>query len=235
MMDLHNHTTWSDGLHSVRDLAENAARHNVKHLGVTDHLHTLKVKSLPYDKVFEYVQEIRLVQNEFRHSLKLYAGVEINLNTVQTKLSRLDYGAINQLDYVLLEGVEESSEFLKLTQLPKYLKNIECAAGFAHADLLNIAQDYQKQGGLDFVLKFMKEHNLFWEINTSQRYPFFNLLLYHPDFFLNEEIEFLLDKLKQYQVPISVGSDTHSFEYYEIERLRKGNEVIGLHRLLSLF
>ena len=41
--DLHAHTNWSDGAHSIMEMAERANRKGYQYLAITDHSHSLRI------------------------------------------------------------------------------------------------------------------------------------------------------------------------------------------------
>ena len=45
-MDLHNHTIWSDGIHTPEKIIQNAIVNSVTTIGISDHFETDKCQSL---------------------------------------------------------------------------------------------------------------------------------------------------------------------------------------------
>lgn len=87
MQDLHNHTVWSDGDNTVAEIYNNAMKHGVDEIGISDHYHKIK----DYNG---YLEELS------RYPIK--KSVEIMATYVIQK--RVDVEWCNKnLDYVILE------------------------------------------------------------------------------------------------------------------------------------
>jgi DNA polymerase (family 10) len=77
---LHNHSTWSDGKASIKDMALAAMARGYKVLAITDHSHSLgivqgiKAEDLPKQRA-----EIDAVQAELGDRIKLLQGVELEI------------------------------------------------------------------------------------------------------------------------------------------------------------
>src|SRR6267143_4619098 len=76
-VDLHSHTTASDGALSPRELVQLAARHGVHVLAVTDHDST---EGLPV-----------AIEEAARHEIEIVAGLEINCDVPGSEIHVLGY------------------------------------------------------------------------------------------------------------------------------------------------
>lgn len=87
MQDLHNHTVWSDGDNTVAEIYDNAVKHGVDQIGISDHYHVIK----DYNG---YLEELS------RYPVK--KSVEIMATHVIQKQVDITWCNKN-LDYVILE------------------------------------------------------------------------------------------------------------------------------------
>lgn len=78
--ELHAHTTWSDGVLSVKELAEEAKRRGFKVLAITDHSGGLGItQGLTIEKMHEQRKEIDRVQKEMGDSIRILQGSEVEI------------------------------------------------------------------------------------------------------------------------------------------------------------
>jgi hypothetical protein len=98
--------------------------------------------------------------------------------------------------------------------------------GLAHTDLLNSCKIY----GLRTVINMLKENNLFWELNVNSGYEYFDEVVDSIDTWKTSR---LFKKLKKNNIPISVGSDTHCLDYYDVEKLQIGN-MLAKHKSIKM-
>lgn len=78
--ELHAHTTWSDGVLSVKELAEEAKRRGFKVLAITDHSGGLGItQGLTIEKMHEQRKEIDRVQKEMGGSIRILQGSEVEI------------------------------------------------------------------------------------------------------------------------------------------------------------
>jgi DNA polymerase (family X) len=80
--DLHMHTTWSDGKLSVREMAEAARAHGLKHIVITDHSVSLGVANgLNVERLRAQREEIRRVDAEMGPNFRVFQGVELEIRS----------------------------------------------------------------------------------------------------------------------------------------------------------
>lgn len=97
--DLHMHTVWSDGHHSVRQMAEAARAKGYKYIAITDHSRSLRVAGgLSIEELLAQREEIVAVNRELT-DIRVLAGVEMDILAD----GRLDYpdDVLQSLDYVI--------------------------------------------------------------------------------------------------------------------------------------
>ena len=113
--NLHTHTSYSDGKHSVRENIESAIKLGMKSLGFSDHCYTYFDTSycIPKDKVGDYIKEVRDLGKEYRDQIEIYLGYELDGYAIMEKRELYDY-IIGDVHYVRtpdgLKAVDLSGE-----------------------------------------------------------------------------------------------------------------------------
>jgi histidinol phosphatase-like PHP family hydrolase len=78
--DLQMHSTWSDGVESIGDLAEAACELGWTRIGVTDHSYGLPIaRGMSMEAAVRQQREIDAVNARFRGRVRVYKGVEANI------------------------------------------------------------------------------------------------------------------------------------------------------------
>lgn len=222
-MDLHNHTIWSDGADKPEDIILNAINHKVEAVGITDHFCHDYNRSLGFEKINFYLNKIGRFKTKYCNEIKVFIGIEIAYSYLLKNYKVLPYDKLNQLDFILLENLDYIPATTNLEDVADLLNEFKCTRGLAHTDLVKLSGKYGKKGGMDYVLEFVKQGNLFWEINIDSAHDvFFNILHSGRK---DEETEALIDGIIKRKIPVSVGSDTHSLVQYDYGRLIAANEV----------
>jgi DNA polymerase (family X) len=78
---LHEHTTWSDGTASIREMAEAAIQRGYAYLAITDHSRSLQIANgLSRDRLLEQLEEIAGLRDELsRRGFTLLSGIEADI------------------------------------------------------------------------------------------------------------------------------------------------------------
>ncbi len=77
--DLQTQTDWTDGKHSIKQMAEAAKKIGLEYIAITDHTHTLKITNGNDDKrLLAQMEEIDRVQKEVG-GIKILKGAEVNI------------------------------------------------------------------------------------------------------------------------------------------------------------
>ncbi|MEO0559077.1 MAG: helix-hairpin-helix domain-containing protein [Bacteroidota bacterium] len=80
---LHNHTTWSDGAHTLRQMCEGARARGLSYFGVCDHSRSLKIaQGLTIDQLVAQRAEIDAVNAEYAENgvdFRVFAGSEVDI------------------------------------------------------------------------------------------------------------------------------------------------------------
>jgi histidinol phosphatase-like PHP family hydrolase len=195
LINLHTHTTFSDGDFTPEQIILTAEANHLTHIGISDHLMTKKCNSLFASELENYIGIIRELQEEYP-KIQVLAGVEIDTNPKRCDLAALPVDLLNQLDYVLFEYVE-MEEGTPLDDLEPLLSRIEVPCGLAHNDI-------EKNFGPwppDSVAEHISAFGVFVEVNTAWPYK--------------RDGQMYWEKAERYyrefhgKVLVSVGTDVH--------------------------
>jgi len=115
-INLHNHTTFSDGRYTVPEIIAEAARAGLDGVGISDHFYTRKVfrrlepgawLSTAWPAYLAEADRWRAAGSE---KMKIWFGIELDscLDRVEMTLDELPWAGINRLDYLLIEYVGEN-------------------------------------------------------------------------------------------------------------------------------
>jgi len=115
-INLHNHTTFSDGRYSVPEIIAEAARAGLEGIGVSDHFYTRKVFHRIGLRAWlntawpAYLAEADRWRGAGSEKMKIWFGIELDscLDRVEMTLDELPWAGINRLDYLLIEYVGEN-------------------------------------------------------------------------------------------------------------------------------
>ena len=100
---VHNHTTWSDGAHTLRQMAEAARDRGLNYFGVCDHSRSLKIAhGLSIDQLAAQRNEVDALNEEYASNgidFRIFAGSEVDILTDGS----MDYPneVLSQLDLVV--------------------------------------------------------------------------------------------------------------------------------------
>jgi len=222
-INLHTHSNYSDGKQTIKRIIEKAIKIELDYIAITDHFtnswkawaSTLKNS----ETISTYLEEISNCQEYLSHhnkKLTLLKGIEVDLSSSEQFIKK--YIQAKKFDLILFEYLQspESIAFIenliyywKLTDLDKFP-----ILGLAHFD-----PSYFIMGNLDTLISFLKKHNIYFEFNSH--YPSF----YSPKY------ERFFEKLKEYEIPVAIGCDSHDLrtlddidepfemiKYYNLER-----------------
>ena len=89
--DLHSHTTWSDGLNSVKEMAESGLKLGYQYLALTDHSYP----NLDYSKRIKQIEQYNYSSN----GIRVIIGLEVNI-TADSKL-QIDEELLEKHEFIL--------------------------------------------------------------------------------------------------------------------------------------
>ena len=111
--DLHLHTKWSDGAHTIRQMAEAAKKKGYKYIAVTDHSQSLGVAGgLIEERLKEQIELIKKLNQELK-DFTILSGIEVDIKSDGS----LDYPdeILSKLDLVIAaihSGFKQESKII---------------------------------------------------------------------------------------------------------------------------
>lgn len=96
--DLHSHTKWTDGIHTVEQMLQAAEKLGYEYLAITDHSVSMRVaQGLSESQALSQIDEIR--ECEKKYHTRLLAGIEVDIKADGS----LDYNdeVLSQFDFVI--------------------------------------------------------------------------------------------------------------------------------------
>jgi len=218
-INLHNHTTWSDGRFSPEEIVRAAIAGGLKHIGITDHFKTAKLSAtarfVGIDFLGEYIQEVRTLAQRYAGQIRVLCGLEVDFSerTPMDQLWQRGFRRtpLNDLDYVLFEYVHNPAfRGLPLTALTAYRRWIQVPVGLAHPFF---GQGFAAALPAAELARVLTEQRIFIELSTAlpyttvspqtgQRVPY-----YRSD---DAYTLTLMAALQDREALFSIGSDTHA-------------------------
>lgn len=208
-INLHLHSTFSDGSLSPGDILNLAARGKMELIGFCDHFKTSKVgNSLSLEALEEYSSCLRDCSPDDQILCgstppQVLAGLEIDSCPGRTDLESL-FRLPKCLDYLLFEYIGKSSMGgLCLKAFLNFRKNLPFPVGLAHTHLSELFRDFTPAGALELL----EENNIFLEVTGGTR-NHLRLRDGTPIPLYRADQEFY-QALAQTNVKISLGTDCH--------------------------
>ena len=122
--DLQMHSTWSDGVESIADLAEGAYALGWARIGITDHSYGLPIaRGMSMEDVVGQHHEIDDVNGQFRGRVRVYKGIEANILAdgaldLQEDERRLFEYVIASPHSALRKDTDQTARMLAAVRLP---------------------------------------------------------------------------------------------------------------------
>ncbi|MGA1194848.1 MAG: DNA polymerase/3'-5' exonuclease PolX [Kiritimatiellia bacterium] len=210
--DLHNHTTWSDGVESAESLARYAALLGWEYIAVTDHSKRLTVANgLDEKRLREQLQDIDEL-NEAGIGTRILKGSEVDI--LEDGSLDLPDSVLSELDVVIV-SVHSKFNLPRDKQTERVLKALDnpWVSFLAHPTGRLLLERDGYEIDLDRVLNHIKQRGCFVELNA------------HP---LRLDInEVYCRKARELGVPVVINNDAHSigdFAHHEdgIMQARRG-------------
>jgi len=198
--DLHMHTTWSDGAHSIREMIEGAREKGYSHIVITDHSQYLKIANgLTPERLREQIKEIRELNKEF-DDIEIFCGTEMDILPDAT----LDFDdeLLAELDFVIAaihssfnQPQEEIMERLHTAMKNPYVNQI------AHPTGRIIGQREGYNPDIPQLIEWAKEYGKILELNANP----YRLDLATDHLILAQEAG----------INIAINTDAHAIEQFD--------------------
>lgn len=167
---IHNHSTWSDAVHSIRDMVEACIKDGYNYFAMADHSKTsYYANGLSEERVFAQAEEIRRIREELTakgSEFKLLHGIEVDIMTD----GRLDYedDLLAILDYAVV-SVHQNFTLSEEDQTTRIIKAISnpYAKILAHPTGRILLRRPEYAVNLDKIIDACAETQTIIEINAS--------------------------------------------------------------------
>ncbi|MCM2675234.1 DNA polymerase/3'-5' exonuclease PolX [Alkalicoccobacillus plakortidis] len=191
--DLHMHTVWSDGAHSIKEMAEGAAKRGYSHIAITDHSQFLRVANgLTVERLKEQHQQIKEMNKQ--SNIHIFTGIEMDILPDGT----LDYedDVLQDIDFVIASihsSFSQSEEMI--------MSRLKTALFHPHVDLIAhpTGRIIGKRDGyavnVPQLIKWAAESGTALELNASP-----------------ERLDLSAEWIRlahEHQVPIAINTDAH--------------------------
>ncbi len=165
--DLHMHSTWSDGKHSIREMVEACIKRGLRVIAITDHSRSLGIANgLSIERLLAQAEEVRELNAELGGEIQVLAGTEMDIKADGS----LDYPdeILAQMDFVIASlhsGLQQKR--------PQVTERLLKAIRNPHVDMIGhpSARQYPNREEVDAdwdaVLAAAKEHDTILEINAN--------------------------------------------------------------------
>lgn len=163
--DLHCHSNWNGGKHSIETIAKIAIKMGYQYIGISDHTKFLKIeKGLNEKQLLKQKKEIEKLNKKL--DIKILWGCESNI--MSDGSIDISDEVLKQMDYVIA-GVHSSMKMDK----DKMMQRITTAMKNPHVDIIAhptgriLQRRDEYQIDFDEILKIAKKFNVVLEINSS--------------------------------------------------------------------
>jgi len=198
--DLHLHTDWSDGLHSIEQMCDMAIKLDYSYIAITDHSQSLKPSGMSELDTLMQIKKIREINRNSR--IPILSGIEVDiladgsLDLPDNILKEFDiviasvHSHFNQPPFILMDRIEKALSNKYVNILAHPTGRLLGRPGKPTVIRKEMEIDY------DNLLKLCKNNNVALEINCfPERF----------DLSLEKAI-----KAASNGVKISIGTDSHS-------------------------
>lgn len=210
--DLHLHSRWSDGSHTIEELVEAAKNRGYSYIAITDHSKGLGVaKGLTEARLLEQMKEVKELNKKFKN-FRLLQGIEVDIKSDGSL--DFDDDILKMLDVVVASihsGFKQSSEQIT-SRLISAIKNPYVSI-IAHPTGRLLGERDAYDVDIEAVIKAAKETKTALEINA-----------YPSRLDLND---MHAKMAKELSVPLIISTDSHiitqmDYIYYGVSVARRG-------------
>ena len=195
--DLHMHTTWSDGAHTVKEMGEALIARGYTHGVITDHTQYLKVANgLTPERVRAQLDEITQF-NETHPNFRLYRGTEMDILPDAT----LDFDdeLLSELDFVIasIHSSFSQSQDKIMARLKTAIEN-PYVHMIAHPTGRIVGQRSGYEPDVPLLIDWAAEHGKILELNANP----------HRLDLCTMHLQLAMEK----NVPIAINTDAHAID-----------------------
>ncbi|SOC36506.1 DNA polymerase/3'-5' exonuclease PolX [Ureibacillus acetophenoni] len=205
--DLHLHTTWSDGAHSIQEMGEALIDRDYTHAVITDHSQYLKVANgLTPERLLRQRQEIYAFNDE-NPEFRLYAGTEMDI--LPDGSLDFDDDVLKSLDFVIasIHSSFSQSQDKIMGRLYTAIQN-PYVHMIAHPTGRIIGERNGYNPDVPILIEWAAEYGKILELNASP---------YRLDLCVEH-----LALAMEYNVPIAINTDAHAIE--QLRYMKLGTE-----------
>ncbi|CAM5201856.1 DNA polymerase beta OS=Ureibacillus acetophenoni OX=614649 GN=SAMN05877842_102427 PE=4 SV=1 [Ureibacillus acetophenoni] len=195
--DLHMHTTWSDGAHSIQEMGEALIARGYTHGVITDHSQYLKVANgLTPERLLRQRQEIYAF-NDDHPEFRLFAGTEMDI--LPNGSLDFDDDVLKSLDFVIasIHSSFSQSQDKIMERLYTAVKN-PYVHMIAHPTGRIIGEREGYNPDIPQLIKWAAEYGKILELNASP-------------YRLDLCVEHLIMAM-EHNVPIAINTDAHAID-----------------------
>ena len=172
-INLHNHSTLSDGKLTPEQVVQAAINVGLTHVAITDHFASAKLttRGVDQDSIAAYVSEIRGLAAKYAGRIKVLAGLEIDFSPTRTDFRFLqapspEESIFRVLDFVLLEYLGDPEwSGASLEDLIDVRPKIPCPVGLAHCHFQRSFEGLLPQT----VIGILEQQKVFLELCPAAR------------------------------------------------------------------
>ncbi len=198
--DLHVHSTWSDGAHSITEVVDAARRRGYRYIAVTDHSKGLGIaRGLTAEDLAKQSEEIDRLNQHLR-DFRILSGIEADIRADGTL--DLPTGVLAKLDFVIasIHSAFRQDQQTMTERIVRAVSNPYVRVlGHPTGRLLGEREPYD----LDFdrLLDAARQHQLAMEINASPRRLDLN--------------DAHARRAKEAGIPLVINTDTHTLAEFD--------------------
>ena len=164
--DLHMHTTWSDGSHTLREMVEACRAKGYRYMAITDHSQYLKVANgLTPERVLKQKEDIRKLNEEY-DDIMILSGIEMDI--LPDGSLDFDDEILEQLDLVIASIHSSFSQPQEVI-----MDRLKTALNNKHVDIIAhptgrvIGRRDGYSVDMDLLIQLAKETNTALELNAN--------------------------------------------------------------------
>jgi DNA polymerase (family 10) len=202
--DLHLHTKWSDGAHTIRQMAEAAKKKGYKYIAITDHSQSLKFAGgLTEERLREQIEEIQKLNQELGN-FTVFTGIEVDIKSDGS----LDFSdeILSKLDVVIAaihSGFKQESKIITKRIIEAMQNRFVNIIAHPTGRLIGFRESYQVD--INEMIKVAAETGTILEINA------------HPERLDLNDVYCRMAKEKGVQ--LAIETDAHSIDGLEFMNL----------------